>query len=78
MTGVVLKKGETVIIDGQVSACVVLASADGRSLGLQFEAVIDIKGTGLLAVGHMLLSMVDDGRYVELMTGAVIDLSRPA
>jgi len=77
MTGVVLKTGETVIIDGQVAATVILASADGRSLALTFEAVIDIKGTGLLAVGNMLLSMVDDGRYVELMTGAVIELSRP-
>jgi hypothetical protein len=75
---VVLKKGDVVVIDGRVPATVVLASENGRSLGLAFEAIIDIKGTGLLAVGHMLLSMVEDGRYVELMTGAVIDLSRPA
>jgi hypothetical protein len=77
VTGVVLTKGETVIIEGQVPATVLVASTNGRSLVLTFEAVIDIKGTGLLAVGNMLLSMHEDGRYIELMTGAVIELSRP-
>ena len=77
MRGVVLKTGDTVIIEERVSATVTLASENGRSLVLAFEAVIDIKGTGLLAVGSLCLSMLEDGRYAELVTGAVIELSRP-
>jgi hypothetical protein len=39
---------------------------NGRSLVLMFDAVIDIKGTDLMAAGSLILSMVEDGRYVSL------------
>jgi len=77
MRGVVLKTGDAVIIEERVPATVKVASENGRSLILTFEAILDIKGTDLLAVGSLVLSMIEDGRYVELMTGAVIELSRP-
>lgn len=77
MRGVILKKGDKVIIDGRVPAVVALASENGQSLALTFEAIITITGTDLMAVGNLLLSMHADGRYVELMTGAVIELTRP-
>ena len=79
MVGVVLKKGETVIIEGQVPATVKVASENGQSFVLQFEAVIAIKGTDLVAAGLLLMKMQPppDGRYAELATGAVINLERP-
>lgn len=76
MIGVVLKRGEFVVIEGKVPAMVTLASENGRSLVLMFDAVIDIKGTDLIAAGSLILSMVEDGRYVEFATGAVINLER--
>ena len=76
MVGVVLKKGETVIIEGQVPATVKIASTNGQSFVLQFEAVIAITGTDLVAAGMLLMAMHHDGRYKELATGAVIDLER--
>lgn len=78
MIGVVLQRGDHVVIEGQVPAMVTLASPNGRSLVLMFDAVLDITGTGLIAAGSLCLSMVEDGRYVELVTGAVIQLERPA
>lgn len=77
MTGVVLKRGDRVAIQGQVVGVVLLASENGRSFVLSFDAVVEIKGTGLVALGSMAMAMHADGRYYELITRAIIDLSWP-
>jgi hypothetical protein len=66
------RRGEQVLIecDGQkVPGTVFMASGNGKSLMLQFEAILD----GHL--GMMPVSRNDDGTYESLMTGIGVKLS---
>jgi len=68
--------GDNVVINGRVSARVSLASPTGRSIIVDFEAVIDVIGGGVY-IGQMPLFETDGGEWIEL-GGAVIQLSRPS
>lgn len=67
----ILHTGDAVLIecDGRkTSGTVILASENGRSLLLKFEAILDG------CVGLMPVLRDDDGKYQSLMTGTPIGL----
>lgn len=69
----ILKTGDAIDItyDGRnVEGTVILASSNGKSLMIEFEAVLG----GF--VGRMPISMADDGTYHEMSTGHPIDLKK--
>jgi hypothetical protein len=59
-----LKAGDVVYINEQVKATVVLASPNGRSVVLEFEAVVETPSG--FYVGTMPALQLPDGRWVEL------------
>lgn len=68
-----LKTGDSVLIecDGRkVKGDVLLASGNGKSLMLSFEAILDG------CVGMMPVSRDDDGKYSALMTGSPVVLTK--
>jgi hypothetical protein len=73
MTGDILQRGDVVQItagDQVVNAMVVLASPNGKSLMVMFEAIIDGH------VGQMPLFRDESGGYVAVITGRQITLER--
>lgn len=62
--------------DQTIKAMVTLASSNGRSLMLMFDGALHTPKGGLLA-GYMPLLYEDDGKYRDLVEGAVATL-KPA
>lgn len=73
------RKGDRVYLstrdgDQRIPADVVVASENGRSLLLTFEAVVDFPGG--VYVGSMPVLQLDDGRYVELIGNHEVRIER--
>lgn len=72
-----MKVGDRVFLstrDGaeRIPARVVLASDNGRSLIIEFEAVVDFPGGAY--VGKMPVLQLDDGRWIEILGSHQIKL----
>ena len=68
-----LKTGDAVSItcNGRaVPGSILFASSNGKSLMLEFEAIIEGH------VGMMPVLLGDDGRYASIVTGIAVDLKR--
>lgn len=79
MPAAVIQRGDTVYLSTKgahqaIPCMVVLASNNGRSLMLKFEAVVDFPG-GIYA-GNMPVFQRDDGRWVEAIGSHEVRIER--
>jgi hypothetical protein len=76
----VIRTGDTVYFstrDGaqQIAATVLLASPNGRSLMLTFEAVVETPSG--VYVGNMPVLQLEDGRWIEIVGQHEIRIEQP-